>query len=109
MHAIDSLPEGLAPWRVIEITCEGDVPDAQGKPTQEVLELWMRNPVECVAELIGNPLFKDAMDYEPIKEYDAEEGLERDDDGMDVDMDDQTDRIFTEMCSANWWWHIQVS
>jgi hypothetical protein len=47
--------------KVIHI--EGDRRDAEGVPMKEELELWMQNPVECVAELMSNPAFKESMAY----------------------------------------------
>ena len=40
----------------------------------EELELWFRDPVECVRELLGNPLFRDQMVYAPERLYEDEEG-----------------------------------
>ncbi|KAJ7106620.1 hypothetical protein C8R44DRAFT_834329 [Mycena epipterygia] len=60
----------------------------------ERLDLWWRDPVECVAELIGNPAFKDAMRYAPQKLY--------------ADKDGKVE-VIDEMWTASWWWEIQVS
>ena len=38
------------------IDVEGDVVGKDGAMKQEMLELWQRDPVECVEELIGNPM-----------------------------------------------------
>ncbi|KAH9911451.1 hypothetical protein B0H21DRAFT_829028 [Amylocystis lapponica] len=65
---IDALPQGpewtCEPW---DIT--GDLLDELGKPMVETAELWKRNPVNCIRELIGNPAFKDVMKYTPEKLY----------------------------------------
>ncbi|KAJ7693514.1 hypothetical protein B0H14DRAFT_3100718 [Mycena olivaceomarginata] len=90
---IDSLPGGHCKT----ITTTGDIPDLEKDPTSktmktETVELWFRDPVECVAELIGNPMFKDAMRYAPEKLFTDEAG---------------TDEVVNEMWTAQWWWEIQ--
>jgi hypothetical protein len=60
----------------------------------EKLELWRRDPIECVRELMGNPMFKDMLKYAPEKTYFDPDGK---------------NRIYDEMWSADWWWDTQVS
>jgi Plavaka transposase len=59
----------------------------------EKLELWRRDPVECVKELMGNPALKNYMKYAPERVYEDVEG---------------ETRIFDEMWTADWWWDTQV-
>jgi len=59
----------------------------------EDVELWHRNPVECVRELMQNPAFKDHQYYEPIRIYRK---------------DDYTNREYGEMWTSDWWWNMQV-
>lgn len=73
---------------------EGDEQDDKGDARKETVELWRRDPVECVRELIGNPAFRDGMCFAPQQEYEDEEG---------------TQRIYDEMWTADWWWNTQVS
>jgi hypothetical protein len=61
---------------------------------EEHVEVWRRDPVECVKEIMGNPAFKNYMSYIAEHAY-----L---DDGGNV-------RIFDEMWTADWWWNTQVS
>ena len=61
----------------------------------EKLELWHRDPIECVEELMGNPKFKDVLKYAPEKTF--------------LDPEGKNLRIYDEMWSADWWWHTQVS
>jgi hypothetical protein len=42
----------------------------------EDLELWTHDPVECIKELIGNPLFKEYMVYAPSQAYKDKAGSE---------------------------------
>ncbi|KAJ7786770.1 hypothetical protein B0H14DRAFT_2630191 [Mycena olivaceomarginata] len=75
---VDALPGGVA-WECQEITVKGDLPDLEKDPTgatmqEETLELWWRDPVECVRELIGNPMFRNAMRFAPEELYTDEKG-----------------------------------
>ncbi|KIJ43886.1 hypothetical protein M422DRAFT_252812 [Sphaerobolus stellatus SS14] len=58
----------------------------------EDLELWKRNPVDCIREIIGNPALNQYMHYSPIKIF------------SNGSCDEQ---IFNEMCTVEWWWDIQ--
>lgn len=40
----------------------------------EEVELWYRDPVECVRELIGNPLFDGKLAYAPEEHYEDRDG-----------------------------------
>lgn len=59
----------------------------------EDLELWKRDPVECIKELIGNPAFQEHLSYVPERVYSDEAGL---------------NRIYDEMWTADWWYDTQV-
>ena len=76
-------------WEVV-----GDVTDEEGRTKTEEVELWRRNPVNCIRELIGNPVFKKHLKYAP-------EMLSLDEDGMK--------RMYDEMWTGEWWWDLQVS
>lgn len=65
-----------------------------GQLMQEGVELWLRDPIECIRELIGNPAFQDYLAYAPERVY-ADEGA--------------TIRRYDEMWTADWWWNLQVS
>ena len=60
---------------------------------KEEVELWRRDPVECVRELIGNPTFQAQMRYAPEKVYTSEQ---------------QEDWKFDNMWTSEWWWETQV-
>jgi hypothetical protein len=77
------------------VTAVGDRLDENGKMSTEELELWMRDPVECIKELMSNPAFKDHMVYAPERVYSRKDGKE-------------SSRIMDEMWTANWWWKLQV-
>lgn len=68
--------------------------DAKGEPMTEALELWKRDPVELVRELIGNPAFKDSLRYAPERILEELKG--------------KVSRRYSEMWTADWWWETQV-
>jgi hypothetical protein len=72
---------------------EGDILNESGASRTETVELWRRNLVECVRELIGNPEFKQYMKYAPYRLYTNEDG---------------TDQCWDEMATGSCWWDIQV-
>ncbi|KAJ7108159.1 hypothetical protein C8R44DRAFT_834159 [Mycena epipterygia] len=74
LKKVDQLPTG-PDW-----TCK-----INDKLMSEDLELWMRDPVECIKELMSNPAFRDHMAYAP----------------------ERKSRIFDEMWTAEWWWKLQ--
>ena len=43
----------------------------------EKLELWRRNPIEVVKELMGNEALRDALQYAPERAYPDREGTNR--------------------------------
>lgn len=93
LKKIDQLPTG-PDWICNVVTITGNLEDEYGECIKEYVEVWRRDPVECVAELIGNPAFKDYMSYVAEHAY-----LDK---GGKV-------RIFDEMWTADWWWNTQVS
>ncbi|KAG6822115.1 hypothetical protein H0H92_015207, partial [Tricholoma furcatifolium] len=89
---IDKLPTGPE-WHCEIVTVKGDLIGEDGELMTENLELWFRDPVEVVRELIGNPAFKEMMAYVPEQVF----------------QDDAcTERVFDEMWTADWWWNLQV-
>ncbi|KIK15871.1 hypothetical protein PISMIDRAFT_16209 [Pisolithus microcarpus 441] len=88
---VDSLRTGPA-WTCEMIDVVGDAVAEDGSTRREQLELWRRDPVECVMELIGNPAFRDAMAYVPERAYADSEGK---------------NHIYDEMWTADWWWDVQ--
>ena len=89
---IDALPSGPK-WTCELFEIEGDILDEGGATRTETVELWHRNPVECVQELIGNPDFKQYMKYAPYRLYENDDG---------------TNQCWDEMVTGSWWWDIRV-
>ena len=90
LKCIDSLHTSPA-WTCEMIDIEGDI---VGEDKRETLELWRRDLVECVEELLGNPALRDAMAYTPERAYANAKG---------------ENRIYDEMWTGDWWWETQVS
>ncbi|KZV93297.1 hypothetical protein EXIGLDRAFT_646321, partial [Exidia glandulosa HHB12029] len=91
LKKIDSLPQGV-PWNVKKVRVIGDVKDENGDNMAEDLELWYRNPVDVVKDLLSNALFEDLLVYEPVRAF-LEESKET--------------RAIDEMWTADWWWELQ--
>ncbi|KAI9510909.1 hypothetical protein F5148DRAFT_1274585 [Russula earlei] len=91
---------GLPPWAPFEDTDEWELVNwlinrvnktgtdeflklgLNGEPTQDHFELWYRNSLQCVEELISNP----------ICIYEDSTG---------------NTRVYDEMWTADWWWEMQ--
>ncbi|KAJ6533437.1 Zn-finger domain-containing protein [Mycena vulgaris] len=93
LKKVDQLPTG-PDWKCRIVTAAGNRVDENDELMSEELELWMRDPVECIRELMGNPVFREHMAYAPERVYSTEEG-------------DEESRIFDEMWTAEWWWKLQ--
>ncbi|KAG2063264.1 hypothetical protein BDR04DRAFT_1038661, partial [Suillus decipiens] len=76
LQKVDELPHGAA-WSCKKVNVQGNKTDEKGQILHEDVELWMRDPVECVKDLIGNPLFRDHMVYAPVRAYKDPAGLHR--------------------------------
>jgi hypothetical protein len=59
------------------VKVDGDRVGDDGESMSDDFELWMRDPVECVKELIGNPAFKEMMSFVPERVYADEDGTNR--------------------------------
>ncbi|KAG8760695.1 hypothetical protein FRC12_009514 [Ceratobasidium sp. 428] len=60
----------------------------------EVLDLWRRNSLEVVQELIGDPRFADRIRYAPEAHY-------------RIKPDGQRVRVQSKACTGDWWWRTQ--
>ncbi|TEB21573.1 hypothetical protein FA13DRAFT_1642617 [Coprinellus micaceus] len=92
LKRIDSLPTRGKEWGCRIIKINGDRAGANGEMMQEEVELWMRDPLECIEELLSNPAFRDQVRYAPEKAYTDETG---------------ETRIYDEMWTGDWWWETQ--
>jgi len=92
LQKVDSLATGPQ-WTCEIVTAHGNKVGQDGTMMTEDLELWKRDPVDCVKELIGNPAFQNLISYVPQRAYADRAGIKR---------------IFDEMWTADWWWDTQV-
>lgn len=74
---------------------DGDLKDSKGLPCTEEAEMWFRDPVDCVRELLANPSFCHETTYGPERTYRVSDKKEK-------------VREYGEMSSADWWWEKQV-
>ncbi|KAI9511044.1 hypothetical protein F5148DRAFT_975813 [Russula earlei] len=88
---IDTLPAGSL-WHTETFSFTGDLLDENGEPTQDHFELWYRNSLQCVEELISNPMFEKYISYVPECIYEDSTG---------------NTRVYDEMWTADWWWEMQ--
>ncbi|OCH89324.1 hypothetical protein OBBRIDRAFT_842278 [Obba rivulosa] len=79
-------------WECEKLEAVGDELDENGNRRTETLELWKRNPVECIKELMGNPEFREHMKYAPEHLYCDPEGKQR---------------LYENMSTGDWWWRMQ--
>ena len=93
LKKIDQLPTG-PDWVCDIVKVSGDLQAEEGEMMGEELDLWRRNPLECVQELIGNPAFKDKMVFEPAQFF-TDKGC--------------SNRLIDEAWTADWWWKAHVS
>ncbi|KAJ7828595.1 Zn-finger domain-containing protein [Mycena olivaceomarginata] len=93
LKKVDKLPIGPG-WKCEIITTSGNQLDENDEMMTEDLELWKRDPVECIKELLGNPAFREYMAYMPERVYGNTSTSE-------------SSRIIDEMWTAEWWWEIQ--
>ncbi|KAI0688819.1 hypothetical protein C8Q76DRAFT_772033 [Earliella scabrosa] len=87
----NALELGLG-WVCDEWEVLGTEKDEDGQLKKEEVELWRRDPVECVRELMGNPAFRDLLRYAPEKLFTDAEGAEW---------------LYDEMWTGDWWWNMQ--
>ncbi|KAF8870236.1 hypothetical protein BD779DRAFT_1455790 [Infundibulicybe gibba] len=91
MKKVDKLPTGPE-WVCEMITTTGDRKGEDGSLMVEEVELWRRDPVECIQELMGNPAFDGHIAYQPERAYKDRAGKTR---------------IFDEAWTGDWWWNTQ--
>ncbi|KAI0349107.1 hypothetical protein OH77DRAFT_1382892, partial [Trametes cingulata] len=66
LDAVDSIPGPSASWKLIEITIRGTERDEHGNLMTETVDLWARDPVAVVQDLVGNPASNGDIDYAPV-------------------------------------------
>ncbi|EKM48505.1 uncharacterized protein PHACADRAFT_108850, partial [Phanerochaete carnosa HHB-10118-sp] len=85
---LDELPAGSQQWHLNEITFTGDKLGNNRKLLTEKLEIWRHDSVECIRELIGNPMFCNCITYAPEHVFLNAEGKQH---------------CVDDMWTADWW------
>ena len=70
LKKIDKLPTQVTRWTCDIVMFPGNqlTDDGELLPLEK-LELWRQDPVECMRELRGNPIFKNSLEYAPQRHY----------------------------------------
>lgn len=91
-NVLDSIPLGDAPWHSFTGQYTGVVPDTN-TPTWMTAkyDVWCRNPLDVIHNLLANPDFKGEFDYAPYREYDNKDR-----------------RQYHNFMSGNWAWRHAV-
>ncbi|KAJ7048192.1 Zn-finger domain-containing protein [Mycena amicta] len=93
LKKVDELLTGPG-WTCKMVHVPGDRVDDNKKAMSEDLELWIRDPVECIKELMSNPTFESSMVYAPEHVYSTVEP-------------NKEHQILDEMWTGDWWWQTQ--
>ena len=93
LKRLDSLPQFGQGWECKTLTIEGDARAPDGERASEDVEIWCRNGVEVVEELIGNPTFRKHLQYAPEVLFTDES---------------KDEEVVNEMCTGKWWRRTQV-
>ncbi|KAG8778625.1 hypothetical protein FRC12_024886 [Ceratobasidium sp. 428] len=81
---VNRLPQG-PPWFRETIKVIGDQSD-------KILDLWKRNIIDIIIQLLSDPRFIPHTRFAPEKHYDSET---------------RQNRVYGEMWSGRWWWRMQ--
>ncbi|EAU88020.1 hypothetical protein CC1G_12172 [Coprinopsis cinerea okayama7 len=85
---IDSIKEGEVPWDSFSVTYNGEKPTHGSIPPwmMQPYEVWFRDPLKVMESQIGNPDFKEKIDYAPKRVYQNDK------------------RQWKDLMSGNWAW-----
>ncbi|KAJ1299410.1 hypothetical protein OPQ81_002640 [Rhizoctonia solani] len=89
---LDKLPSAGPCWKCIEKKIIGTLKNSKGQFLTEDIEIWVRDIIEVVKELIGNSAYGKQLVFVPQKIF--------------LDAEKQNQKI-DEMWTANWWSRIQ--
>jgi hypothetical protein len=73
------------------VTITGNKVGPDGKKLKEVLELWSRDIIGVIRELLENSTYGNNLVFVPCREWSGAE------------------RKYGEMWTGEWWWKVQVS
>lgn len=92
-NVIDSIPLGDAPWHSFTASFTGAIPEENAPHWMtSKYDVWCRNPLDVIRNLLANPEFKGEFDYAPYREFDH-----------------HLCRQYGNFMSGNWAWRHAVS
>ncbi|KAG8708171.1 hypothetical protein FRC09_001400 [Ceratobasidium sp. 395] len=90
-NRMKKLPGGPE-WKKETIRMQGNRFNKKGKRLTEKLEVWFRDPIEVLEELLAHPAFANELVFEPRETY------------LD---NERTERVYHEMWTGEWWMELQ--
>lgn len=87
LASIELLPEAGPRWKQREVVPE------HGEAMEPAI-LFYKDPVEAVAHLLSRPSLAPYLDFAPRRVWTN---------------NSKDERVYSEMCTGNWWWEVQVS
>ncbi|KAK7684404.1 hypothetical protein QCA50_012351 [Cerrena zonata] len=70
-NVIDSIPLGDAPWHSFTGSFTGSIPNENAPHWMtSKYDVWCRNPLDVVRNMLSNPEFKGQFDYAPYRQFD---------------------------------------
>ncbi|QRV85193.1 hypothetical protein RhiJN_13211 [Ceratobasidium sp. AG-Ba] len=91
---LDNLPLAGPKWDVKAVKITGDKLGPDGKPITETVELWHRDILGVIRELVENDTYGKHLVFAPRTEWNDAE---------------QTERKYDEMWTGDWWQKLQTS
>ncbi|CAE6472817.1 unnamed protein product [Rhizoctonia solani] len=91
---LDELPLAGPKWDVKAVTITGDKIGPDNEPIVEKAELWYRDILGVIRELLGNHIYGMDLVFAPRQEFEDTE---------------KTQRVYDEMWTGDWWLRLQTS
>ncbi|KAI0245225.1 hypothetical protein BJV78DRAFT_1277481 [Lactifluus subvellereus] len=71
-ETIDSTPLGGIPWQSFSLTFTGELPEGEVPEWMcSKYEVWFRDPLMLVKDILANPDYKGQIDYAPVQEFEG--------------------------------------
>nr|GAT45080.1 predicted protein [Mycena chlorophos] len=88
-ETIDATERGQIPWLAFDISYDGEDAEVENAAgwKKKAYRVYYRDPRKILHEQLGNPDFKDEMDYAPKRVYDVDDG-----------------RVYRDFMSGQWAW-----
>ncbi|KAG9122401.1 hypothetical protein FRC07_001227, partial [Ceratobasidium sp. 392] len=93
-NLIDALPLAGPKWNVKAVKVTGDKLGPDGEPVTEIVELWHRDILGVIRELLENHTYGRDLVFAPCEKWNDAE---------------HTERVYDEMWTGDWWKRLQES